>query len=252
MEFEDFYSQLTALYRCQLRQLGLSQNSIELFEFLEKKWWSSLSIATAWIWRGWDVGSKIFLATWMESVMTIILEMLFLAEAWLMSHLIVNNSAFALVTKATWWIVLMSGWFEMYGWDRCSNVVLDASICCNDGYGLWEQWFNNHWVKLLEMMFVIFFITMIKRKMIWKSVNNSNTQRKFWMKRRERRRDSISSIVRVNKIALNFCFLLICEKAERGGMVIVGRTKWGVHKCLNNVIRWEESCMKLQSASKFL
>jgi len=37
----------------------------------------------------------------MESVMTMILKMLFLAEAWLMPYLIANNSASVLVTKAT-------------------------------------------------------------------------------------------------------------------------------------------------------
>jgi len=45
------------------------------------------------------------------------------------------------------------------------------------------------------------------------------------MKRRERRKDPISSIIRVNKMALNFYFLLICEKVERGEIAIVGRTK---------------------------
>ena len=57
--------------------------------------------------------SKIYLAAWMESVTTIIFEILSIDEAWLIPHLIANNSASVLVTNAEWWRVLDKGLFGM-------------------------------------------------------------------------------------------------------------------------------------------
>ena len=57
--------------------------------------------------------SKIFLAAWMESVMIIIFEILFINEAWLIPHLIANNSASVLMINAEWWCVLDKGLFGM-------------------------------------------------------------------------------------------------------------------------------------------
>ena len=57
--------------------------------------------------------SKIYLAAWMESVTTIIFEILSINEAWLIPHLIANNSASVLVTNAEWWHVLDKGLFGM-------------------------------------------------------------------------------------------------------------------------------------------
>jgi len=42
-------------------------------------------------------------------------------------------------------------------WNGCSNVVLDTSICDNNGYEWGIGWLNNHIVKLLEVYFIIFF-----------------------------------------------------------------------------------------------
>ena len=52
---------------------------------------------------------KIFLATWMESVTTIILAILLKFVAWLMLHLIANSSASVLVMRTVWWIVFVRG-----------------------------------------------------------------------------------------------------------------------------------------------
>ena len=97
-------------------------------------------MATAWIWSGWDKESKFILVMWMESVMTMILEMFSLVEAWLIPYLIANNSASALVTKATWCSILMSGWFEMCVCDMdvailfliLTSVVMMAMDCESD------------------------------------------------------------------------------------------------------------------------
>jgi len=46
---DDFDLWSTVLWRCQLRWLGLSQNSIELIEFFEKKVQKSSKMAVVWI-----------------------------------------------------------------------------------------------------------------------------------------------------------------------------------------------------------
>jgi len=73
----------------------------------------SLSMATIWIWYRYNNRSKIFLAAWMESVTTMILEMSFLVETWLILDLIAKSLASVLVTKTTWWIVLVRGQLNM-------------------------------------------------------------------------------------------------------------------------------------------
>ena len=143
-------------------------------------------------------------------------------------------------------------WY-MHMQNRCSNIILDASIYCNNGYGLQKRWLNGYWVELLEAEFIIFsFIKKIERKLIWKGINDSETQRKFWMKRRERRKHPIRSVVRINKMAFDACSLSISEGVKRRGMSVMKRTKWRIHKHLNNMISWEGHCIKLQSAPKFL
>jgi len=103
-----FESLLTTLCRFQLSQLGYSQNSIKLFWLLVKNWQKSLSMATAWTWKGCNDESNIFLTTWIELVMTMILETFSLLEAWLILHLIAKSSALVLMTKVVWWRVLIS------------------------------------------------------------------------------------------------------------------------------------------------
>ena len=45
---------------------------------------------------------------------------------------------------------------NMYVWNGCSNIVLDVSIYCNNGYGLQWRQFNNHRVELMKVKFIIF------------------------------------------------------------------------------------------------
>ena len=106
---KDLESLSTAWWSFHLSLLGHFQNSIELESLVMKKFQRLLRIAAEWIWNGCEPGSKIFLATWMESVMTMILETLFKEHAWLMPHLIANNSTSELITKEAWWMVLMRG-----------------------------------------------------------------------------------------------------------------------------------------------
>ena len=75
---------------------------------------SLLRMTDMWIWYGWDLVSNIFLAAWIESVMTMTLEMFSSLQAWLMPHLIAKSSTSVLVTKATWWTVLTRGWSYMW------------------------------------------------------------------------------------------------------------------------------------------
>ena len=71
----------TSWWSLHLRQLGHSQNSMELSEFEMKKLRNLLRIAAEWHWKRWELLSKIFFAAWMESVMIMILEMALLEQA---------------------------------------------------------------------------------------------------------------------------------------------------------------------------
>ena len=42
-------------------------------------------------------------------------------------------------------------------WDGSGNVIIDASIQCSNGYGLWERGFNYHRVELINAEFIVFF-----------------------------------------------------------------------------------------------
>ena len=82
---------------------------MELLLLLVKNSLSSQEIATEWIWYRWTKELKILLATWMESEMMTILLMFRRWVAWLMPHLIVNNSALVDMIFTIWWIVLTTG-----------------------------------------------------------------------------------------------------------------------------------------------
>ena len=98
IRLKDLVSLSTLSWRTHLRQLGYSQNSMELLLLLLKKSWRSERIVADMVWDGWLEESKIFWAMWMESVMTTIFEILLKWIDWLMPHLIANNLASVLVT----------------------------------------------------------------------------------------------------------------------------------------------------------
>ena len=60
-----------------------------------------------------------------ELVIMTIFEMLSLLHAWLIPHLIANNSASELVTNTVWWTVLMRG--EL-AWCTCTTEVAMLSL----------------------------------------------------------------------------------------------------------------------------
>ena len=76
VRLKDLVSLLTLLWRTHLRWLGHSQNSMELSSLLLKKSQRSKRIVADMVWNGWLEGSKILRAVWMESVMTMIFEIL--------------------------------------------------------------------------------------------------------------------------------------------------------------------------------
>ena len=71
----------------------------------------------AWLWKEWDDRLKIFLAAWIESVVTMILEIPAELVAWLIPHLMVNNSASVIITFTAWWRVLIRGLLWMWIWE---------------------------------------------------------------------------------------------------------------------------------------
>ena len=115
----------TSLWNLHLRQLGHSQNSMELSWLLLKKSCSSLRMAAECNWSGCDKLSKMYFAECIKSVIMTIFETLSLLHAWLIPHLIVNNSASELVTNTAWWTVLMRG--EL-AWCTCAIEVAMLSL----------------------------------------------------------------------------------------------------------------------------
>ena len=95
---------------------------MEFSWFLLKKCYSLLIMAMVWDWNGCNLLSNIFFAAWIELVTTMILNTFSLMQAWLMLHLIANNSASVLVTNATWWTILTRGWLAKYMYNI--NVVI--------------------------------------------------------------------------------------------------------------------------------
>jgi len=128
---KDFVFLSTALWRTQLLWLEHSQNSIEFFWLCEKNVWSSLRIAAAWIWYGWYNRLKIFLATWIESVMIMIFEILLWFVAWLIPHLIANCLASMLMILTIWWRVFMTGLLWMCVRYKHYDIVFNTSVCNN-------------------------------------------------------------------------------------------------------------------------
>ena len=105
----NFISALTILWECQLHQLGHSQNSIEFTWWREKNTWSLFRMIAECFWNRWNNKSNIFLAVWIKSVTMIIFEILFRLVAWLIPHLMANNSASVLMIFRAWWRVLVIG-----------------------------------------------------------------------------------------------------------------------------------------------
>ena len=87
----------------------ISQNLMWLLLFFKKNSLSLWEIIVEWIWYGCDKESKILLAVWRKSVMTIMWLVLGMLTTWLIPYWITNSSASVVVTLTTWWIVLMTG-----------------------------------------------------------------------------------------------------------------------------------------------
>ena len=74
-------------------------------------------MAVVWSWYRWDLLSNIFFTAWMESIMTMILDIFSMLYAWLIPHLIAKSSALILVMNITWWTILIKRWSHVYIYD---------------------------------------------------------------------------------------------------------------------------------------
>jgi len=149
-----FVSLLATLWRNQLKQLEHSQNLIELFWCYRKKFRSSLSIVIEWTWKRCKEGSKIFLATWIESMTIMILKIPLQFEAWLIPHLIAKISASVLVTWTAWWMVLVMGllWVCICNIDVAISFLMLASVTIMVVEGEFDDliiMLSSCWVRLL-------------------------------------------------------------------------------------------------------
>ena len=168
VRWNDLESLLTSWWSLHLRQLGHSQNSMELAQLELKNSCNSQRIAVVWSWKGWDSLLKIFFATWMESVTTMILETLSMEQAWLIPHLIANSSASVLVTNEAWWTVLVRGQFTE--WTCKMNIailfLMLVSVITRAVWGrkeLWRTMSSNSWAWIVFISFS-FLLTKLKEK----------------------------------------------------------------------------------------
>ena len=70
---------------------------------------------------------EIFLTVWIELVMIMIFEIPAELVAWLILHLITNNSASVLVMFTVWWRVLVMGLLQMCIWE-IKVVILFSTL----------------------------------------------------------------------------------------------------------------------------
>ena len=165
----------TKEYNGQFCLLGQSQNLMQLLTSFEKKLLSSWEITAEWIWYRCNEESKILLAVWMESDVTMIWLVLVILTAWLIPHQIANNLALVVVILTALWIVLMTGllcewicnievatWFLMLasettieeeGFDDTLNVMLSRFFMwflMFEEHGWKEIWYEkSQWVDFL-------------------------------------------------------------------------------------------------------
>ena len=154
----DLESLSTSLWNLHLRWLGHSQNLMELSWLLLKKRCSLLRMAAEWDCRGCDELSKMHFAEWMESVITIIFEMLFLLQAWLIPHLIAKSSASELVMNTAWWTVLMR---RELAWCTCTTemvilslILASVTLRVDEGREFWRTKLSSSWVRMLSFSFL--------------------------------------------------------------------------------------------------
>ena len=112
VRLNNFVSELTALWRCQLLLLGHFQNSIVFVLRWLKNSLSSNRMELDCFWSMCKDGSKIFLAMWIESVIMMILEVSCERTAWLILYLMAKNSASWAVMLIAWWRVLTTGLYH--------------------------------------------------------------------------------------------------------------------------------------------
>ena len=114
VRLNDLVSASTLLWRYYLLWLRHSQNLITFFWWQEKNSLKSLKMNAICFWRGWDNRLKIFFATWIKSMTTMIFKILCRWVAWLIPYLMVKNSVLVLVMLLVWWSVLIIGLLWIY------------------------------------------------------------------------------------------------------------------------------------------
>ena len=111
-----------------------------------KKFYSSQRIDKVWIWKGYDVGSNIFFAAWIESVMTKIFDIPEDMIAWFIPHLMANSLTSVLLMFTMWWRVLTTGLLRMY---ICTiDVVTLFLTLASVMTSRWEEFSNEERARL--------------------------------------------------------------------------------------------------------
>ena len=191
---------------------------------------------------------------WMELVMIMILETFSLDEAWLMLHLIVNNSASELVTNTAWWRVLIRDWFEicMCEMDVAILFLMLASIAmmamdCNEDDSITTE--SSCWKRNLS-----FFPLLHKLKenlsekisITWKPRESSG-----WVREKEGN-VPWDLLLELTRCSLMFAFCWSVKEFREEGYQLWGEPN---EKSIRDWIIWfvgKRHCSELWSAPKFL
>ena len=122
--------------------------------------------------------------------------------------------------------------------DGISDLVLDASIWYNySGEGI-RRCFKHDFIQVFHMLFDIR-KTRMKRKLIWKNINNMISRFKFFVEKTKRREKFIMLIVNVNKRWFQLNSLFSYEVVNGHIMAFLFLWPIGTENTVNDMVRWK-------------
>lgn len=147
-----FVSLSTSIWWGHFASLGQSQNSIVFSWFLLKNVLRSFATAMECTWNGCTDESNVHCAEWMASVMTTMWDVFGMRMAWLILHLMANNSASVVVTLTVWWTVFLTCSEWEWTWEidvatlsfrlasDMTMTVLESIIRLSKRLSSWRKW----------------------------------------------------------------------------------------------------------------
>ena len=126
--------------------------------------------------------------------------------------------------------------------DRCSNTVLDTSICNYEGISYQWGWFNGKIIKLLSVKLEKMITTLrkrMKRKAMRKVIYNSATRSEFWVKWIKWGKNLIKPIIHIDNMTFDETTLLLSERVEWHGIKVMIKVGYRVRD--DGVVTYQQS-----------